>query len=115
MRHKTELRSHSPHPTASPSQPSGLTAKNPRRSAGSEPALDDLSHRTTLGFCCRSMMQTRSASRQASAGGPLSLPCQQQTLVRLPPGHDLIDKIIRRNHGKAVNDEAVLPRAGRHP
>jgi hypothetical protein len=28
-------------------------------------------------------MPTRSASRQASAAGPPSLPCQQQTLVRL--------------------------------
>jgi len=30
-------------------------------------------------------MPTRSASRQASAAGPRSLPCQQQTLVRLKP------------------------------
>ena len=56
MRHKTELRSHSPHPTASPSQPSGLIAKNHRRSAGRKPALDDLSHRTWTGRRDRTLL-----------------------------------------------------------
>jgi hypothetical protein len=39
---------------------------------------------TTLEFCCRTIMPTRSASRQASALDPGSLPGQQQFLVMWP-------------------------------
>jgi hypothetical protein len=48
MRNKTELRPKNSPPTLSPSEPSGLIAKNPRRSAGPKPVLDHHSHRTDL-------------------------------------------------------------------
>lgn len=48
-------------------------------------------------------MSTRSASRQASAAGPRSLPCQQQTLVSTHPGSlDRTDR--RRRWGRRFTD-----------
>jgi len=56
--------------------------EEPSRSARSPCALDNRSHRTTLEFCCRTTMPTRSASCKASVPDPLNLPGQQQFLVR---------------------------------
>ena len=62
MRNKTELRSKKSPPTLSPSEPSGLIAKKPRRSAGPQSVLDDHSHRTSLGLTCGSNMPTGGCS-----------------------------------------------------
>ena len=99
MRNKTEVRPKKSPPSLSPSQPSGLIAKKPRRSAGPKPVLDDHSHRTTLALCCTRNMLTRSASRQASAPTP-QLTVQNQRLVSLP---------------RATHDAARLPRRKPQP
>jgi hypothetical protein len=71
MRNKAELRPKKSPPALSPSEPAGLIAKKPRRSAGREPVLDDLSHRTTLGFCCATTMPTPGREVQAEWPGGL--------------------------------------------
>ena len=57
---KTALRTPEGHPTTSTSQTLGLIANDlePGQSAGAEPVLDNLSHRTSRGFCCMANLHT---------------------------------------------------------
>jgi hypothetical protein len=84
MRNKTELRPKKSPPTPSPSQPSGLIAKKPWRSAGPTPALDDHSHRTTLEFCCLPHYAVADPADRTGPHCARRAPCdgQQQFLVR---------------------------------